>query len=98
MPLPKPGGFIEVEEPALAPSLPPVGAFAAAAAFTVTRPSAAANDSRDRRLARARVVVDRARPRLISSPSQLEIEQTLGYLESAIGAWLPICLPVRSLA
>jgi hypothetical protein len=35
------------------------------AAFTVTRPSATANDRRDRRLARARVVVDRARPRLI---------------------------------
>jgi hypothetical protein len=39
--------FIEVQEPALASRPPPVGAFAAAAAFTVTRPSATANDKRE---------------------------------------------------
>ena len=64
--------FIELEEATLAPRLPPVGAFAAAAAFTVTRLSATANDRRDRRVAKARVAFDRARPRLIRSPSQLE--------------------------
>ena len=68
---PEPPLHRKLEEATLAPRLPPVGAFAAAAAFTVTRLSATANDRRDRRVAKARVAVDRARPRLIRSPSQL---------------------------